>query len=643
MDYKAAYDALPHFDDDARSDLRKDGADHEPEGKPTPPGRGSALVEITLLLSCVLAHAALVAFFVVLIVMRKPRDGKLINFDNNKLGTVTGYVYEQLTNKPSWIIKAYTVPLLFITQKLALRHVVRADQTLTAMDDQAHAWLGLGATVPVLWRYKDLFSKDSRRTRRDDLKTLAFLVCVVLYLGAGLVLGMVATDLFVFANTWGTNGYQNLTSPAWMVNMTEDSGWCVSDVNQESRNLTEEDHAVPHRMAESFPVISVLPLLNSVDNIAMTTTGLVQNLVYDVPNYSSTLRIGTHALVFQADCKALPNAKQDGQADPDDPHYVFTVDESVEEIEFTALIARALNVKSANWTDGGSPATVFVASTMSVVNDNNQPAPRTDIFPTLEQDNCRVASDCAAISSVQILACDLNLTRQSIELDTSVFPFGVYANVSSPDSSSWRDWSPEDATTLNYSLPLAYQFGSLSHPSQYSQHINLGDTTTNYRYTLLEETLMEILGYYDPDVPQVQLWRLNALLSQAVALVYWRTVVDILAMHKIDAEAQQASRQDLLSQYQVRDLVYIDARAPWYGLALSVVMLITAVAVIQQPKARTRIGKHYKLNGLGVLEMTWLLGRNKGVVAVDLAQNPEPTLVSLRKRGKHLRNPYRDI
>ena len=82
---------------------------------------------------------------------------------------------------------------------------------------------------------------------------------------------------------------------------------------------------------------------------------------------------------------------------------------------------------------------------------------------------------------------------------------------------------------------------------------------------------------------------------------------------------------------------------PRYGLALSIVMLVTAVVVIQQPRARTRIGQHYKLNGLGVLEMTWLLGRNKGAIAAELAQSPEPTRVNLRKRGKHLRNPYRDI
>ena len=71
------------------------------------------------------------------------------------------------------------------------------------MDDQAHAWLGLGATVPVLWRYKDMFYKDARATRHNDLKTLGFLLCIVFYSGASLLLGVAAADLFVFANSSG--------------------------------------------------------------------------------------------------------------------------------------------------------------------------------------------------------------------------------------------------------------------------------------------------------------------------------------------------------------------------------------------------------------------------------------------------------
>ena len=73
---------------------------------------------------------------------------------------------------------------------------------------------------------------------------------------------------------------------------------------------------------------------------------------------------------------------------------------------------------------------------------------------------------------------------------------------------------------------------------------------------------------------------------------------------------------------------------------LSIVMLVTASIVIQQPRPHTKDGRHHKLDGLGVLEMTWLLGRDERDIAGDLAEVREPTLENLRKRGKHLVNPY---
>lgn len=148
---------------------------------------------------------------------------------------------------------------------------------------------------------------------------------------------------------------------------------------------------------------------------------------------------------------------------------------------------------------------------------------------------------------------------------------------------------------------------------------------------------MEILGYYDDDVSAVHLWRLDSLLSQAFALVYWRTAVSLLLK---EAEQKDLVQQSALSRSHVKDLVQIDPVAPWWGLLLSIVMLCTAIVVIQQPKARTKTGTHHELDGLGVLEMTWLLGRDERDVAGEVAEVREPSLQNLRKRGKHLLNPY---
>lgn len=236
----AAYASLPRFDSEPKRDFssKKTDADQDLPSS----GRGSFIVEIILLVLCVLGHVALVAAFVVLIVVRKRRDGRPIHFDGDDMGEVTGYLYQKLANKPGAVVKVripaiypvfcsrrlrqvYLVPFLYLTQKLALRRNIRVKHSLTAMDDQANAWLGLGATVPVLWRYKDMFSSEGRKTRRSDLAALGFIFCIVFYLGASLLLGIAASDLFIFANTYGTRGYQNLTSPALMANMSQNAGW----------------------------------------------------------------------------------------------------------------------------------------------------------------------------------------------------------------------------------------------------------------------------------------------------------------------------------------------------------------------------------------------------------------------------------
>ena len=92
-------------------------------------------------------------------------------------------------------MQIYLVPLLYVTQKLALRRNIRIQHTLTAMDDKATAWLGLGAAIPVLWRYRDLCrSKDS--TWRKEFKALGIILSIILYFLSSLLLTIVTPHLF---------------------------------------------------------------------------------------------------------------------------------------------------------------------------------------------------------------------------------------------------------------------------------------------------------------------------------------------------------------------------------------------------------------------------------------------------------------
>lgn len=112
-------------------------------------------------------------------------------------------------------LQIYLVPLLYLTQLLALRRDLHIEQTLTAMHDKSQAWLSLGATGVTLLKYRDIFR--TRRTNRDmwyqDLASLASIIFVFLYLVGGLVLAIIAPDLIAAGPVIGNeNSFERLTS-----------------------------------------------------------------------------------------------------------------------------------------------------------------------------------------------------------------------------------------------------------------------------------------------------------------------------------------------------------------------------------------------------------------------------------------------
>ena len=169
-------------------------------------------------------HALLVIGFLVLVILRFTlHDGK-ISFSGDKLNFVTSNLFYYATVYPNTIIKVssrvssrriyladavngakvYTVPALFIVQKLAFRRNLRVKQSLTSLHDKSSAWLGLGATAPVIWRYRDLFPlRRNDRDWRNSLTAFGGIFCVLVYLVSGLLLALVAPELITTGDTAG--------------------------------------------------------------------------------------------------------------------------------------------------------------------------------------------------------------------------------------------------------------------------------------------------------------------------------------------------------------------------------------------------------------------------------------------------------
>ncbi|KAI0692392.1 hypothetical protein BC835DRAFT_1416597 [Cytidiella melzeri] len=95
---------------------------------------------------CLLLHLLLVACHAALVVIG--HDGHPLHLVQENWYTFgIFYIYNF---GPNLVGKAYLVLLLWFTQKLALRRNLHKKQRLTAIHDQATAWLGLGSAIPVL-------------------------------------------------------------------------------------------------------------------------------------------------------------------------------------------------------------------------------------------------------------------------------------------------------------------------------------------------------------------------------------------------------------------------------------------------------------------------------------------------------------
>ena len=70
------------------------------------------------------------------------------------------------------------------------------------MHDKGAAWLSLGATSATVWKYRNVL-RPSEQHRGRDLAPLGGILCILLYLGGGLGLGIIAPDLITLGGLVG--------------------------------------------------------------------------------------------------------------------------------------------------------------------------------------------------------------------------------------------------------------------------------------------------------------------------------------------------------------------------------------------------------------------------------------------------------
>ena len=71
---------------------------------------------------------------------------------------------------------------------------------------------------------------------------------------------------------------------------------------------------------------------------------------------------------------------------------------------------------------------------------------------------------------------------------------------------------------------------------------------------------------------------------------------------------------------------------PWLGLAISVMMWLIALIVTRPPMTM----QHSPIDGLGALELTWLLGKDPTIASELASKAKHPTGGHLRSLGKDI-------
>ncbi|PSS34163.1 hypothetical protein PHLCEN_2v1780 [Hermanssonia centrifuga] len=471
-----------------------------------------------------------------------------------------------VTMAPNAIVKVYLILVLLVTQDLALKRNFHITQSLTSLHDKSSSWFGLGSAISVLC--------NRGRPAKDTVGVLH----IVLYLASIWCLGV--------------------TTPA-LVNLTE----ILKSNDTLSGNLTEFLRQTGNNdIVNAFPVISILPLLN---NEFVTTIGTDGNVIYDIPNsffVKGAGDVNVSAVIFNVVCQALPGAAQSGsvilQNDTDSATYPFHLDDALADVQLT-------------------PTLQFHHRTVET-----ETAVRNQVL-IVEDLLIRRRTISVQQPSIQLIACNVNSANVTAPITPELeIDWGVFSGDDDPSQTLWSNWSIPPIPTDPVLFSVG-NFGGLSPTSEQVQSFRVGNDNTirNYNLSLLEDNLMNALGFYQTVPPQnLFLEDVNDLLEQALAVVLWRASEQLA----ITAASNVTFQEDVtvVLWYQIQ---------PFMGFVLSLVMLI--IVLIITPQTAHGPQELQYLSGAGILQLSWLLGKITSISERMGNNVRKPTTKALRKEG----------
>ncbi|GJE92149.1 hypothetical protein PsYK624_083020 [Phanerochaete sordida] len=566
---------------------------------------------------CILMHVVLLAFFAALVGLRARSKGAAFALDKFIPANLTFEEFElfnKLSLVPNVVIKVYLVPLLYLTQLLALKRDLHLKQTLTAMHDKSQAWLSLGASGVTIVKYRDLFSRKSRGTTlRQELAALGTVFSVFVYLAGSLVLGIIAPDLIsTFTRSANDTSFEPLLA-------------ALPNIGQNVSLLQD-----------AYPVVSLLSLLINDGNVNIN--GLYYNAIYNIPQFISDTPAPTNATAFEVSCQSIAGAFQAGDLNVLNATIPIHVHDALEDIDITPL-PRSLNIRSAVWrqpTTDAPPPVLLVASTLLFEDVNGSLGDSVlSLNMTLSPEKCISTPNCTAVTDVQLMACTVSYQQavEQLQIDTINWPYivpnatDINANafdiLFSTPTLNWTDWGQPESTE-DPILSNIGSFASLSPPSHAVQLFKLPESnqTASYTFSLLEESIMEAAGYYVDDDGSL-IVDIENVLAAALATVFARAA--------LNRDSVTAGEDESFGAISTSFSLEIKRWQPWLGTAVAATMLVLAAALTRLP---ARHGTEAHVSGLGVLELTWLLGRDTTGIAERAATLAVPTGANLRRHGR---------
>lgn len=88
-----------------------------------------------------------------------------------------------------------------------------------------------------------------------------------------------------------------------------------------------------YRIGEAFPIVDIVPLLW--DDGDVITTGLLNNLIYDVPNFATNSVVTVNGTAFAVECHSISGASQSGDFDPATGTFPIHISDQINDVHIS--------------------------------------------------------------------------------------------------------------------------------------------------------------------------------------------------------------------------------------------------------------------------------------------------------------------